>query len=90
MAEHLLAIDDVAEDFEDILTWAIEFKKMWKSGDDIALNFFPLADMAVGSIYEKPSTRTRVSFEVGSNRFTISWSDNLPMLRTCGCGRACC
>ena len=68
MADHLLAIDDVAEDFEDILNWAIEFKKMWKSGDEIALNFFPLADMAVGSIYEKPSTRTRVSFEVGINR----------------------
>ena len=68
MAEHLLAIDDVAEDFEDILNWAIEFKKMWKSDDEIARNFFPLADMAVGSIYEKPSTRTRVSFEVGINR----------------------
>jgi len=68
MAEHLLAIDDVAEDFEDILNWAIEFKKMWKDDDEIALNFFPLADMAVGSIYEKPSTRTRVSFEVGINR----------------------
>ena len=68
MTEHLLAIDDVAEDFEDILNWAIEFKKMWKAADDIALNFFPLADMAVGSIYEKPSTRTRVSFEVGINR----------------------
>ena len=68
MAEHLLAIDDVAEDFEDILKWAIEFKRMWKSGDEIAMNFFPLADMAVGSIYEKPSTRTRVSFEVGINR----------------------
>lgn len=68
MAEHLLAIDDVAEDFEDILNWAIEFKRMWKSGDEIAMNFFPLADMAVGSIYEKPSTRTRVSFEVGINR----------------------
>ena len=68
MAEHLLAIDDVAEDFEDILHWAIEFKRMWKSGDEIAMNFFPLADMAVGSIYEKPSTRTRVSFEVGINR----------------------
>jgi len=26
MADHLLAIDDVAEDFEDILKWAIEFK----------------------------------------------------------------
>ena len=39
MAEHLLAIDDVAEDFEDILQWAIEFKRMWKSGDEIAMNF---------------------------------------------------
>ena len=68
MAEHLLSIDDVSEDFEDILNWAIEFKKMWKADDEIALNFFPLADMAVGSIYEKPSTRTRVSFEVGINR----------------------
>ena len=68
MADHLLAIDDVAEDFEKILDWAIEFKKMWKAGDEIALNFTPLADMAVGSIYEKPSTRTRVSFEVGINR----------------------
>ncbi len=68
MAEHLLAIDDVAEDFDSILKWAIEFKRMWKSGDEIAMNFTPLADMAVGSIYEKPSTRTRVSFEVGINR----------------------
>lgn len=68
MSEHLLAIDDVADDFKDILDWAIEFKKMWKASDEIAMNFFPLADMAVGSIYEKPSTRTRVSFEVGINR----------------------
>ncbi|MDP6869640.1 MAG: ornithine carbamoyltransferase [Candidatus Poseidoniaceae archaeon] len=68
MAEHLLAIDDLSDDFTDIISWAIEFKRLWKSGDEIAMNFFPLADMAVGSIYEKPSTRTRVSFEVGINR----------------------
>ena len=68
MAEHLLAIDDLSDDFADIINWAIEFKRLWKSGDEIAMNFFPLADMAVGSIYEKPSTRTRVSFEVGINR----------------------
>jgi len=68
MVEHLLAIDDVADDFEKILRWAIEFKRAWKNGDDVAQNFFPLDTLAIGSIYEKPSTRTRVSFEVGINR----------------------
>ena len=68
MVKHLLAIDDVEEDFEMILKWAIEFKRLWKQGDDVAINFMPLDPLAVGSIYEKPSTRTRVSFEVGINR----------------------
>ena len=68
MVKHLLAIDDVEEDFEMILIWAIEFKRLWKQGDDVAINFMPLDTLAVGSIYEKPSTRTRVSFEVGINR----------------------
>ena len=68
MVEHLLAIDDVDEDFEGILKWAIEFKRLWKQGDDVALNFLPLDTLAIGSIYEKPSTRTRVSFEVGVQR----------------------
>ncbi len=68
MVEHLLAIDDVGEDLEKILRWAIEFKRAWKNGDDVAQNFFPLDTLAIGSIYEKPSTRTRVSFEVGINR----------------------
>ena len=68
MVQHLLAIDDVNEDFEAILKWAIEFKRLWKQGDEVALNFLPLDTMAIGSIYEKPSTRTRVSFEVGIQR----------------------
>ena len=68
MAQHLLAIDDVEEDFEKILKWAIEFKRLWKQGDEVAQNFLPLDTLAIGSIYEKPSTRTRVSFEVGINR----------------------
>ncbi len=68
MVEHLLAIDDVGEDLEKILRWAIEFKRAWKNGDEVAQNFFPLDTLAIGSIYEKPSTRTRVSFEVGINR----------------------
>lgn len=68
MAKHLLAIDDVADDFEKILRWGIEFKRLWKQSDEVALNFMPLDTLAIGSIYEKPSTRTRVSFEVGINR----------------------
>ena len=68
MVQHLLAIDDVDDDFEGILKWAIEFKRLWEQGDDVALNFLPLDTLAIGSIYEKPSTRTRVSFEVGVQR----------------------
>ena len=68
MVKHILAIDDVEEDFHKILKWAIEFKRLWREGDEVAMNFFPLDSLAVGSIYEKPSTRTRVSFEVGINR----------------------
>ena len=68
MPQHLLAIDDVEEDFEKILRWAIEFKRLWKQSDEVALNFMPLDTLVIGSIYEKPSTRTRVSFEVGINR----------------------
>jgi ornithine carbamoyltransferase len=61
MPKHLLAIDDVAEDFEKILRWGIEFKRLWKQSDEVAMNFMPLDSLAIGSIYEKPSTRTRVS-----------------------------
>ena len=68
MVKHVLAIDDVEEDFTKILRWAIEFKRLWKEGDEVAMNFLPLDTLAIGSIYEKPSTRTRVSFEVGINR----------------------
>ena len=68
MTRHLLAIDDVEDDFQMILNWAIEFKRLWKQGDEVAMNFMPLDTLAIGSIYEKPSTRTRVSFEVGINR----------------------
>ena len=68
MVQHLLAIDDVNDDFERILKWAIEYKRLWKQGDEVALNFLPLDTLAIGSIYEKPSTRTRVSFEVGIQR----------------------
>ena len=54
MPQHLLAIDDVAEDFEKILRWAIEFKRLVEAkrrgGSSTSC---PLTALAIGSIYEK-------------------------------------
>ena len=60
----LLSIDDLEDSFSDIMEWALTFK----SDTNSHLDFQPLAGMAIGSIYEKPSTRTRVSFEVGISK----------------------
>lgn len=60
MAEGFLRVDDLMEDLDRLLTWGESLK-----GDPEAGDFLPLMDMTVASIYEKPSTRTRISFEVG-------------------------
>ena len=60
----LLAIDDLSGRLSEIIDWAIRIKNDEEAGYD----FKPLDGMTVGSIYEKPSTRTRVSFEVGVSR----------------------
>ncbi len=60
MAEQFLRVDDLIEDLDRLLSWGESLKNDSEAGD-----FLPLMDMTVASIYEKPSTRTRISFEVG-------------------------
>ncbi len=60
----LLSINDFREELPNLIDWAIRIK----NGEGIVDEFKPLEGMTIGSIYEKPSTRTRVSFEVGVNK----------------------
>ncbi len=58
MTRHFLADDDLSPaEQTDVLTLAAELKQGWADK--------PLAGSAVAVVFEKPSTRTRLSFEVG-------------------------
>ncbi|MCX5896415.1 MAG: ornithine carbamoyltransferase [Proteobacteria bacterium] len=58
----LLSIYELSkETIEDLFVRAIELKKKQKSGEI----YHPLKGKTLGMVFEKPSTRTRVSFEVG-------------------------
>ena len=60
--EHLLSIRDLSPDeVLGLVARARELKAGWDRGDRPR----PLADKSVAMIFEKPSTRTRVSFETG-------------------------
>jgi ornithine carbamoyltransferase len=55
---------DVKDDLDEIIDLSIELKKKSKSGKSIEL----LKGKTLGMIFEKSSTRTRVSFEVGMTK----------------------
>ncbi len=61
MTKDLISILDVKDDLEEILRRAGEMKKKYKNGESSV----PLEDRSLAMIFEKPSTRTRISFEVG-------------------------
>jgi len=64
MKRDLISMLDVKEDLEDILDLGIKLKKQSRNGESIEL----LKGKTLGMIFEKSSTRTRVSFEVGMTK----------------------
>src|SRR5512139_938993 len=62
MKRDLLRIDSLSpHDIDVLISQAIELKKKQKAG----MLHQPLRGKTLGLLFEKPSTRTRVSFEVG-------------------------
>lgn len=57
----LTLIDWEPHEIEALLQWALELKAQWKKGEFSQ----PLRGKSLAMLFEKPSTRTRVSFEVG-------------------------
>lgn len=64
MKRDLISMLDIKEDLLDIINLGIDLKKKSKSGKDTSL----LSGKTLGMIFEKSSTRTRVSFEVGMEK----------------------
>jgi len=64
MAKDLISILDVKDELKEILRRAGEMKKKCKNGEFPT----PLENKSLGMIFEKPSTRTRISFEVGTTQ----------------------
>jgi len=61
MKKNILSILDVAEDIQDIISFGIILKQEKKTGQQ----FTTLSGKTLAMIFERQSTRTRVSFEVG-------------------------
>jgi ornithine carbamoyltransferase len=63
---HLLSLSDLsAAEARGLINRATELKAMLRRGED----YRPLRNRTLGMIFEKSSTRTRVSFEVGMVQF---------------------
>jgi len=60
MNRYLVSMLDIEKELPEIVDYGIEIKKEWKNGN--AKEY--LRNKSLGMIFEKPSTRTRVSFEV--------------------------
>jgi len=66
MTQHFLTLMDLAKaTLKQLVTRAVELKAMQKSGEI----YEPLKNKVLGMIFDKSSTRTRVSFETGMVQF---------------------
>ncbi len=64
MAKDFISILDFKDRLNEILRIGGEIKKKFKNGEP----YQPLKGKSLGMIFEKPSTRTRISFEVGTTQ----------------------
>ncbi|HDQ16178.1 MAG TPA: ornithine carbamoyltransferase [Bacteroidetes bacterium] len=64
MKRDIISMLDVRDDLENIIDLAIKLKKKSKKGESIDI----LKGKTLGMIFEKSSTRTRVSFETGMTK----------------------
>ncbi|MFW6195702.1 MAG: ornithine carbamoyltransferase [Thermoplasmatota archaeon] len=64
MAKNVISILDMSDILNETLRIAGEIKKKYKNGE----SYTPLEGKSLGMIFEKPSTRTRISFEVGTTQ----------------------
>jgi len=65
MKRDIISVLDMKNDFQDILASAAKMKKDLKEPKKGGSKHKPLDGKVLGMIFEKPSLRTRVSFEVG-------------------------
>jgi len=61
----LTLLDFTSQELEQLIARAIEIKKQYKAGEI----YEPMKNKVMGMIFEKSSTRTRVSFETGMAHF---------------------
>ncbi len=65
MKRDVVSVLDMKDDFEEILSNAMKMKKELKSPPKKGVKLDPLKGKVLGMVFEKPSLRTRISFEVG-------------------------
>jgi ornithine carbamoyltransferase len=58
---HFLELDWSSQDIRDLLQLAVDLKREWQNGGNKPV----LKDKILAMVFQKPSLRTRVSFEVG-------------------------